>query len=442
LFHLFASMAKVARQPGGGPSAPPAGVSFEFATGVPDEVVMSLVQQYIDSSVWSYCQMSQVCKAWLKTFSNDNQWNQEWNRRFAQRPTDCDAATWRQRYANAHTIERKFASGSFDFRSADPRGSTVYNLTTVGGKCLAACGDGVIAYDLAGLSRCTDVKPVVRFTVDNDDLAGAALCCLPTAGGGVVAGFQQGGLAYWNAGDELGVCWEAHTKGVKAVALLGNGILSGSADHGVKLWDLSGSSPVCTAHLPDIMGGVTAISPIMGTDSMAVISCRKGARVWDFRAPGGTAVVASLRTDDWCLCVEASRTDSNVVRCSDKAVHTWDLRTKTRIHEPLHRHERLIAQFKTDGGYRLVSCGLNGQVKTSSLEGVELARVMPGRGRSRSLDTHLSSGKYGKLLCHQEDYVLTVDFDETRVVVGGLEGKVEIFECTAEVPVAKRHRAS
>jgi hypothetical protein len=60
--------------------------------------------------------------------------------------------------------------------------------------------------------------------------------------------------------------------------------------------------------------------------------------------------VLSCPMDDWCLSVSFENCDANVLRASDKAIKTFDLRKSTagqEIGEKLHTRNRLITKWKT-----------------------------------------------------------------------------------------------
>jgi WD40 repeat protein len=74
--------------------------------------------------------------------------------------------------------------------------------------------------------------------------------------------------------------------------------------------------------------------------------------------------------------------------------------------ESRHRGRRLISKFKSDGSLRMVSCGLDGEIKVSSLE---------------SLESTVTS------IYSDDDYLLAVDFNRTRLICGGMNGLIEVF---------------
>ena len=125
-------------------------------------------------------------------------------------------------------------------------------------------------------------------------------------------------------------------------------------------------------------------------------------RILDFRSGD---YVTILPMEDWSLCVEADSSDT-VIRASDRAVKTFDLRLPEQPIESRHNGRRLISQFKSDSKLRLVSCGLDGQVLVSSLES---NHCQPSPVHS----------------C--DDYILSIDFDRTRLACGAINGKYNLF---------------
>ncbi|CAK0840831.1 unnamed protein product [Prorocentrum cordatum] len=151
--------------------------------------------------------------------------------------------------------------------------------------------------------------------------------------------------------------------------------------------------------------------------------------LWDTRVGGAGAAVARWRQQDWVTCVEFHPTDQDVLLSSDKAVRQWDFRRPgSGALGVLHRHRKLVSRFRVDP-LRLASCSLDGSVKVSSLEPPEF-RVASPRGRAAP-EAGSPCGKESDEVCTlrtSTDYVLCIGFDATRLLAGGVDGRVELFD--------------
>jgi len=151
--------------------------------------------------------------------------------------------------------------------------------------------------------------------------------------------------------------------------------------------------------------------------------------LWDMRIGGDAAAVARWRQQDWVTCVGFHPTVQDRLLSSDKCVRQWDLRRPgSGALGFLHRHRKLVSRFRVDP-FRLASCSLDGSVKVSSFEAPDV-RVASPRGSS----VHDADGLPGLdvdevcTLRTSTDYVLCIEFDETRLLAGGVDGRVELFD--------------
>mmetsp|Transcript_60642 Transcript_60642/g.157336 ORF Transcript_60642/g.157336 Transcript_60642/m.157336 type:complete len:357 (-) Transcript_60642:64-1134(-) len=282
---------------------------------------------------------------------------------------------------------------------------------------------------------------------------GPALCCLPVgvprqtpaeaaapAPGILAAGYALGRLAAWElpSGNRCTPgCWEAaHAGRVCALATAGDSgggglLLSASSDGVVKAWSLDAER--FGAHRRSFSGHEASVVSVAASpwDRFTFLtgSHDRSLLLWDTRVGGAGAAVARWRQQDWVTCVEFHPTDQDVLLSSDKAVRQWDFRRPgSGALGVLHRHRKLVSRFRVDP-LRLASCSLDGSVKVSSLEPPEF-RVASPRGRAAP-EAGSPCGKESDEVCTlrtSTDYVLCIGFDATRLLAGGVDGRVELFD--------------
>jgi WD40 repeat protein len=155
----------------------------------------------------------------------------------------------------------------------------------------------------------------------------------------------------------------------------------------------------------------------------------------------GGPEVASWRQQDWVTCVDFHPTSDHLIFSSDKSVHTWDIRRNGSLAvTSSHRHRKLVSRFRVDP-LRLVSCSLDGCVKASSLEDPCVRRASPHATPSSSPSLgpstppvalgnvgFIDSGSDTCTLRTSTDYVLCIDFDGTRLLTGGVNGRINAYD--------------
>jgi len=305
---------------------------------------------------------------------------------------------------------------------------------------------------------------------------GSALCCLPLAHATtssqepalLAAGYSQGQLSAWDllSGKSVApAAWEsAHARRVSALAALCSGqtLLSASDDGLVKAWDLSRDRfgeavRTFSAAVPAQRGGVgddirqgrdrtagaqgnaaaTKVASVAASPQDPALFLTGGhdrqVRLWDARA---ARVVSQWQQSDWATCVDFHPLLANSrVYSSDKSVHEWDLRHLAQPLQSRHRHRKLISRFRLDP-LRLASCSLDGTVKVSSMEAPNMRKASPHasplHGPQDAPLPHFfhrgSAGCDARTLCASTDYVLSMDFDAERLIVGGINGQVDVYD--------------
>jgi len=387
-------------------------------------------------------------------------------------PTPNSSPSLRAAYAKLHELEARFSGGQYSAREVlrkPQEGAAILDLHLSSGyhedatSAFAALRNGTLVKfsleDEEGFCRSgpdsgapAPARPVVEFCppTDRTGCGGPTLCCLPISASVepcsedapfVLAGYAMGGICGWDVSEGTSYCplsWEnAHAQRVTALTRLGNSdLVSAGSDGILKAWALDGDrfGQIQRSFLGHRGPVVSVSASPFDPNLMLSGSHDRCIRLWDARVAG--EAVAMWSQQDWVTCVDFHPANSNHLFSSDKAVHLWDLRmvpdrsgslgdgatniyTQSHISES-HRHRKLVSRFRVDF-LRLVSCSLDGSVKVSSLENPDQSMVYPlsaePAGRSPEATLRTST-----------DYVLSIDFDTTRLVVGGVDGGVDIYD--------------
>mmetsp|Transcript_65477 Transcript_65477/g.122160 ORF Transcript_65477/g.122160 Transcript_65477/m.122160 type:complete len:601 (+) Transcript_65477:76-1878(+) len=286
---------------------------------------------------------------------------------------------------------------------------------------------------------------------------GPALCCLPLAHATtdvkepsvLAAGYSMGQLSAWDLFTGASVApagWQtAHAGRIPALASLcgGHTLLSASSDGLVKAWDLNAhrfgelvrtftaTSSRGDGQLVETAGNKVASVAASPRDMGLFLTGGhdRQVRLWDSRQAN---VVSHWQQHDWATCVDFHPLVTDRVYSSDKCVHEWDLRQLAQPLQSRHRHRKLISRFRLDP-LRLASCSLDGTVKVSSMEAPNMRRASPHASRTHSgqrgeSPAELRRGCDAKTLCASTDYVLSMDFDAERLIAGGVNGQVDVYD--------------
>lgn len=458
-------------------SSPP-GESFDAGEfqGLPPEILQDIAASgFLDSPLWHLCQLGGSSPSLGQVFQDQRLWGKYFQDRFhkvqSQSPKTRKTADndWRRSYAELHSLERRFSSGSWLARDALPterRDVPVLDLRVApcpdSTMAFAALRDGaVVMYDLDAPQSATKEDDVdvperplraapLRELTPPAGNGSAALCCLPLkstiSGQGVLsslaAGYADGQLCAWSlpAGRPTapGVWTNAHNGRVTALCAPwaenpGGLLLSASADGLIKGWDLSEDRFGDTrGHFVGHSGPVTSLAaPSCGGSAFLSSSHDRTIRIWDQRTQEAELSFAQL---DWAMCAAYHPVNPNQVLSCDKAINIWDLRiTERGPLSSLHRHRKLISMFRVNP-LRLASCSLDGTVKVSSLEEPTVQYASPRNSpaltpqRDPLCTWNCSEATEVSTLCTSTDYVLCIDFDETRLLAGGVDGHVEVFD--------------
>jgi WD40 repeat protein len=458
----------------------------ESLQDLPPELLVGIAGHFLESPVWHLCKLGETSEDLSKIFNDEALWQGFFETRFreasrspsrrVQRSRSPKSA--RQMYAECHMLEMRFREGLYHMQSTldNHKGVAVLDLRIAPGfvssSAFAALRDGsIMVYDLDPASTpLQDEDSALAQPVEEPQLAkpqrefrgeggGPALCCLPlelpTTNAAnsnseppltLTAGYASGRLQAWHLPTSdhpmrLPSWEQAHAGRVSALAALGDGaLLSAAADGLVKAWDIGGDRfgdlrQIFSGHTDSVVS--VAASPFE-RQIFLTGSHDHTMRLWDVRQGGAeSAVVAVWRGQDWVTCVDFHPTSANSIFSSDKSVHTWDVRMpgSNPLNTP-HRHRKLVSRFRVDP-LRLASCSLDGCVKVSSLEDPGVRRASPHTSpvSSPSLRPvpHASLNERGLAdnvctLRTSTDYVLSIDFDATRLLAGGADGRVRIYD--------------
>ena len=384
------------------------GISQEPMT---DHVLLDMIDRFLDGSIEVLCRSSQVCRDWNDALSGNILWRTKLKSRFGKDPSlyhpkyrdlfdststsgsesDLDL---KEVYAATHVLERRFSRGTFTSRGRYFMDNPI--------TCIGMSGSCAYVADSQGNLRKFDTSIIPDFEENKChclEFTSPVSSMITTDFGLKATGHSDGTIRASNS--SLAV--KSHEGRVNALVSVGeSGVLSVSPrDASLALTDLVGNCVSQVRHLHvDSAPNTIACSDTNTT----IAGCRDDAcRIYDLRAPGGPVALVAL--SDWCLCVESSGQNPYLFRASDKAVHLFDLRNPSGGPiETLHKSDRLVSKFRSDFSLRLVSCGLDGELRISSLESQQVVSL------------HSS-----------EDYILATDFDRTTLCCGGMNGKFEIF---------------
>ena len=371
-----------------------------------------MLAQFLDNSIREPCRVSQVCKSWSIALGNEVFWSDKLHARFGadrdlyhprfREPDVSDFAHPREVYGATHALERRFSTGEFRSRSRSSIDSPV--------TCIAMATNQIAVGDVKGRIHFYDNPDMVDHdspsTTPTEPVVvetSAPVSCLTYAGSTLISGHANGLLSVWPI--EVGPTvipvhqQNARVSGI-ALSFATSIITASSADQSVRVTDLSTTADIFVRRFaPDAAPNTVSSDG----SNLVLIGCRDSkSRLVDLRTSNSCIV---FELDDWCLSVEIS-TDPNYIRASDKAVRLFDIRNPAVSVESRHQSQRLISRFKSDSSLRLVSCGLDGEVKVSSLE---------------APDTRPTS------LWTDDDYILSIDFNRTTLTCGGMNGKFETF---------------
>jgi serine/threonine protein kinase len=200
------------------------------------------------------------------------------------------------------------------------------------------------------------------------DHSGPIRCLAASADGKtVISGDEKGTLIIWDLRNRRADrVIEAHTDQVRAVAICPDPrkrlAVSGSWDRTVKLWDLSGTSPLDT--FQGHGGSVEGVAISRAGDLAGSASTDGTVRLWD--VPGRRALglpAASGRSESWPLCVALAPDGAQVLSGgTDGVVRLWRVDDRSEV-KTFRGHAASVTRVAfLAGGRRAVSCGEDGGV--------------------------------------------------------------------------------
>ena len=369
---------------------------------IPDHLLVDLLGEFLHGDVNSFCSVSKVCKSWSMALLNEPFWQKCLISRFGPderiyhpRRVYDSACPAKETYAATHSLERRFSSG--DFTSLDWR---LFSSPLTDILILEDC---VYIGDSLGNLRLYQISNQSVSPLSIQPPTGGGVSCLGSLGEFIVSGHADGTVNIWSPFVDNISSVLAHERDSRVNSI------SACVDA-----FFASSSPVdMSVCVMDAERGVKSFSKRFTPESspnsvhclhpqlILVGSRDNAARIIDVRTRYGT-VLSTHHLTDWCLCVEWA--NEFTFRASDKAVNLFDIRASGPI-ETRHAGDRLITRFKSDSVLRLVSCGLDGQVRISSLE-------------DPNMNVHIQSN---------EDYILSVDFTRTALCCGGINGLFQSF---------------
>ena len=381
---------------------------------VPDHVLVDLVENFVGGSVETACRGAQICRSWNDALSSSIFWRSKLRSRFGVRP-ELYHPEFRERfdststassesgihprdvYGATHLLERRFSSGLFGSKERICDDAPITALHMNGSVAVASNSGGSLTVVPTNSSSSFDSLPRVQ--------TGSVISCLAGQSDNQIwSAHQDGSIQLWDIQELSQVAnHSVHNSRVSGLVATNEKVLTISSKDGtLRVCDISVESVnIAQNFAPD-----STPNSIASVDqNLVMLGCRDNTcRLVDLRIREQGLPVVHLA--DWCLCVEPCTSNPSHVRASDKAVHLFDLRMLLAPLESRHKGRRLISDFKSDGSLRMVSCGLDGEIKVSSLE---------------SLGSAVTS------IYSDDDYLLAVDFNRTTLICGGMNGLIEVF---------------
>ena len=393
---------------------------------IPDHLMVDTLGEFLNGQVGTFCIASQVCKSWNTILEDNLIWKKSlvsrfgsderlynYRRRGSQRKSlfTSQRIISKETYASTHLLERRFSSGDFSSRFYDRFDAALTDILISGDKVYIGDNKGRIHVHVpsaVGQPNCDwetpeAVTPAEAFNSPN--LTGVS--CLTDQGSILLSGHADGAVSVWSAArtDET-TRIAAHEDNCRINSIVAPSecffASSSPVDMSVRITDVeSKSESFMRRFAPEAAPNALDVSPF--SPSVILVGCRDNSvRLVDVRSRKDSIEISMA---DWCLCVEWSHTNEFQIRASDKAVALFDLRAPEHPLESRHKSERLVTKFKSDSILRLVSCGLDGEVKLSSLEWLRDPVTIQTR----------------------DDYILAVDFDRTSLCFGGINGIFQSF---------------
>jgi len=371
---------------------------------LPEGVVLQIVDPYLDSGITIIGRLSQVCQDFHTILSDEFFWNAKLASRFAEffyHPSVPRNVHPKSMYRATHSLEKRFSNGVFSSKTnLHLKPAFTSSILINHGHLIVGDSRGrIVRYPLPHMADSEipvmmDLDPVD--TITNPTQSGVTALCSHAAGHAdgtvtILTGSETQRKQVHNPGSRITSITSIDTNSL---------VTCSSIDRSLRVVDLN------TGIEYGIKRFTNQPQSISSSNSLILVGClNRHAHIYDNRLLSSNPV-CSVGLDDWCLCVEFDPFDPNRIRASDKSVKTFDIRNTSIMIEERHRGKRMISRFKSDGKFRLVSCGLDGHVLVSSLE----------EASKKPISLHSDT-----------DYILAVDFDRTRLACGGINGKFSIF---------------
>lgn len=367
---------------------------------LPDDLLIEVLVFILEYPVFTSCTASRVCRRWRDVLTDEALWERHYNGRFNRRKRR--RSSFREEYAENHVLEASFTFGNFSARKSIQLDSTVTQVRLADdGSCIVGNnrGDVSIYRDLSTINSPT------RSTSVPVQYGESPVTCLYSSVGNVYAGFKSGCISFFSKDLECMQTVKHGSSSITSVVELGTSFVATSADSLTRILDKTTLSTISIYRSPD-----PCCAAALAESVYCVGGKDRRVRVYDSRC-GSVPVSTTGLLADWVLCVEG---DLTALRASDRSVQLFDFRAGLHAFvNSMHCRKRLITKFKTDPGFRLVSCGLDGDILVSSLE----------------VQTHMPINRVSEMarVYAEGDYLLSLDFDQTRIVCSGIAGNLDVL---------------
>ena len=402
-------------------SATPSAVNSRFGTPcgpleIPDHVLIDVMNDFLDDPIDSQIRLSSVCRRWDEALSDRLLWKIQLQKRFGKseklihprfrleglsnQAFESDTHP-KEIYGATHSLEKKFMRGEYISHSR----SSLRSVVT----CISISAEGIFSGDVEGKiwkHRYPDVRDSGGLVVEGILSSPSPVSALHALQdfNALLSGHSNGSISLWTSSTRVKLAVHEPASRVTSISSTQHSILSvSSSDCSLRSTDLNTGLVRTIRRFPTEAIPTSISAPLWDPNTVVAGFRDECARIFDLRTEN-EGIVFPL--SDWCLCVETCE-DVHKFRASDKSVKLFDARRNSEPVEQRHKSNRLVSKFKSDSALRLVSCGLDGKVKVSSLE--------------------TEGGKDPVAVHSSEDYMLAVDFDRTTLVCGGMSGELELF---------------
>ncbi|KAF4609673.1 hypothetical protein D9613_012022 [Agrocybe pediades] len=240
----------------------------------------------------------------------------------------------------------------------------------------------------------------------------------------VISGSQDRTIQIWdvNTGRVMAGPFEGHTDTICSLALSSDGtkIISGSNDQSVRLWNVFSNESNIALPCQSVTGHVRTVA--WSPDGQWIASGHAGTvAVWS--AQNGEAVIEPFR-HSWSINSIAFSPDGSRISAGtwDRAVVSWDLRTREMVGEPFQGHSNVVNSIAYSPDGSIIASGS----EDCTIIIWDCSSVVNGRGLAAGFAATVRM--IGNRFRHKDE-VNSVAFtpDGNRLVSGAKDGSIYVW---------------